>query len=87
MKFADGFWLNKPGYSVNYATQSYEITSDERSVTVLSTNQWIGNRGMTLGGPTLEIRFTSTLENSIKVTIDHYKGTLKKGPAFELYED
>lgn len=87
MKFADGFWLNKPGYNVNYATQSYEITADERSVTVLTTNQWIGNRGMTLGGPTLEIRFTSTLENAIKVTIDHYKGVLKKGPAFTLYED
>ncbi|MCM1335717.1 MAG: alpha-xylosidase [Bacteroides sp.] len=87
MKFADGFWLNKPGYSVNYATQSYEITADDRSVTVLATPRTIENRGMTLGGPNLEIRFSSTLENSIKVTIDHYKGALKKEPAFELYED
>ena len=31
--------------------------------------------------------FTSTLENSIKVTIDHYKGQIRRGPAFELNED
>ena len=87
MKFSDGFWLNKPGYSVNYATQAYEITADDKSVTVFATNQWIQNRGMTLGGPALEITFTSTLENSIKVTVDHYKGQVRKGPFFELYED
>lgn len=87
MKISDGFWLNKPGYSVNYATQMYEIESDENSITVYATNQWIGNRGMTLGGPMLTIHFTSTLENSIKVTIEHFSGALKKSPTFTLYED
>ncbi len=87
MKYADGLWLNKPGYGVNYATQMYEVTADETSVNVLATNQWIGNRGMTLGGPVLEITFTSTLENSIKVTVEHFKGEVKKAPSFELYED
>ncbi|MCM1007764.1 MAG: alpha-xylosidase [Ruminococcus flavefaciens] len=87
MKISDGFWLNKPGYSVNYATQMYEIESDENSITVYATNQWIVNRGMTLGGPMLTIRFTSTLEDSIKVTIEHFSGALKKSPAFTLYED
>ncbi|MGN1119366.1 MAG: alpha-xylosidase, partial [Oscillospiraceae bacterium] len=87
MKYADGLWLNKPGYGVNYATQIYEVTTTENSINVLATNQWIGNRGMTLGGPVLEISFTSTLENTIKVSIDHYKGRVTKAPSFELYED
>ncbi|MBQ2797780.1 MAG: alpha-xylosidase, partial [Ruminiclostridium sp.] len=87
MKFSDGFWMNKQGYDVNYATQIYEIKTTENSITVFATNQWIGNRGMTLGGPVLEITFTSTLANSIKVTIEHYKGAVKKGPYFNLYED
>ncbi len=87
MKFSDGFWMNKQGYDVNYATQIYEIKTTEDSITCYATNQWIGNRGMTLGGPVLEITFTSTLANSIKVTIEHYKGALKKGPEFTLYED
>ncbi len=87
MKFSDGFWLNKPGYNVSYAVQEYEVTADERSVTVFAAAQWIRNRGMTLGGPCLEIRFTSTLENSIKVTLDHYKGVPEKGPVFDLNEN
>ena len=87
MKISDGFWLNKPGCNVSYATQMYDIEADDRSVTVYATNQWIGNRGMTLGGPMLTITFTSTLRNSIKVTIEHFSGTLKKSPSFTLYED
>ncbi len=87
MKISDGFWLNKPGYNVNYATQMYDIEADENSITVYATNQWIGNRGMTLGGPMLTVRFTSTLENSIKVSVEHYSGALKKSPAFQLNED
>lgn len=87
MKYSDGFWLNKPGYEVSYATQMYEVSADDRSVTVLATSQWIGNRGQTLGGPVLTVNFTSTLENSIKVTIEHFKGAKKTGPSFELYEN
>ena len=87
MKISDGFWLNKPGCNVNYATQMYDIEADENSVTVYLTNQWIANRGMTLGGPMLTVTFSSTLENCIKVTIDHFKGVLKKEPSFTLFED
>ena len=87
MKISDGFWLNKPGYNVNYATQMYTVEADDRSVTVYATNQWIGNRGMTLGGPMLSITFTSTLENCIKVSIEHFSGALRKSPSFTLYED
>lgn len=87
MKVSDGFWLNKPGYNVDYATQMYTIQADDNSITVYATNHWIANRGMTLSGPMLTVRFTSTLENSIKVTIEHFKGTIPKSPSFELYED
>ncbi len=87
MKYADGFWLDKPGYGVNYATQIYEVTTDGRSVNVLAVNHIVENRGQTLGGPVLEITFTSTLENTIKVTVEHFKGRVKKAPSFELYEN
>lgn len=87
MKFSDGFWLNKPGYQVDYATQIYEVTHDENRIMVISTNQFISHRGQTLGGPVLEISFTSTLPNVIKTNVVHYKGACEKGPFFELYED
>lgn len=87
MKYSDGFWLDQPGYNVSYATQMYEVTADDRSVNVYAATQWIYNRGMTLGGLVLEISFTSTMENSVKVTIDHHRGTVKKGPYFDLNEN
>ena len=57
MKFADGFWLNQKGFDVNYATQPYEIKTTKNSINVWATTQYIQNRGMTLGGPCLDITF------------------------------
>jgi len=87
MKVSDGYWLSTPGYNVHYATQIYDIEADETSITVYVTDKWIVDRGFTLGGPILTIRFTSTLENCIKVTVSHFSGRLKKGPEFTKYED
>lgn len=32
MKVADGFWLNKKGYDVRYASQAYQVTTTENSI-------------------------------------------------------
>lgn len=87
MKFSDGFWLNQKGFDVKYASQAYCIETTENSIKVLSTPQTIFNRGMTLGGPNLEIVYSSTQKDVIKVRIDHYKGINQNAPKFEIYED
>ncbi len=87
MKFADGFWLNRKGYDVNYATMAYEITPTENGLEILAPTQYIANRGMTLGGPVLEIRITSEQKNVFKINVDHYKGGKNNKPAFELAEN
>ena len=87
MKFADGFWLNQKGYEVNYASQAYEIKTGKNYINVLATSTYIQNRGMTLGGPVLDITYSCTQKDVIKVTVDHYKGTLNNMPKFELNED
>lgn len=87
MKISDGFWMEKPGCNVFHATQICGMEADERSVTVFAAAHWIKNRGMTLGGPLFTVRFTSTLRNSIKVTIEHFSGVPAKSPSFPLYED
>lgn len=87
MKFSDGFWLNKRGYSVNYASQAYEIKPVKNGLNVYVPTQYIQNRGQTLGGPCLDITFTSTQKNVIKVSLVHYKGGLDNEPKFELNED
>lgn len=87
MKIADGYWLNQKGYNVNYATQAYEIHLGDGFIDVLATPSHIWNRGQTLGGPNLEIRFSSSAKDIIKVSVVHYKGTIDCGPHFELNED
>ena len=87
MKVADGFWLSKKGYNVNYASQAYKVETTANSIKVLATPYTVKHRGMTLGGPNLEITYTSTSENIIKVHIDHYRGGLDNKPQFELNED
>lgn len=86
MKFADGFWLNQRGYEVNYANQAYEVHPIENGFLVVATPSFIYNRAMTLGGANLEIRYTSTQENCIKVSITHHKGYADHGPHFVLNE-
>ena len=87
MKVSDGFWMNKPGYNVHWASQIYEVEADEHSVTVWATPYYVSNKGMTLSGPVLTVTFTSTLENSIKVRIEHFAGATAKKPSFILNED
>lgn len=87
MKFSDGFWLNKRGYEVSYASQAYEIKTGKNFINVLAPSSYIQNRGMTLGGPVLDVTFSSTQKDVIKVSIDHFKGSLDNMPKFELYED
>lgn len=87
MKFANGFWVTQKGYDVKFASQPYEITTTKNSITVLVTSALIENRGMTLQGPNLEITYSSTCEDTIKVSTVHYKGGLDNSPHYELNED
>lgn len=87
MKISDGYWLTKKGYQVSYATQITEIRTDKTSVTVFISHNQIFNRAMTLGGPVFTVRFSSTMENSIRVAVSHFSGTNPSRPGFELYED
>ena len=87
MIFNDGLWLKKKGYDVHYATEAYEVLRrDEHSVTLLATPSKIYNRGMTLGGPNLEVTFFSYLENVIGVRVVHYAGA-RRSQGFELARD
>ena len=86
MKFADGFWLNQRGYEVNYANQAFEIEPIENGFLVVATPYVVYNRSMMLGSANLEIAYTSTQENCIKVNITHHKGYVDNGPHYVLNE-
>lgn len=84
LKFSDGFWLNKPGYDIHYAVEPYELYVQDGKISVVATKAVIENRGQTLEGPVLDITFASIRENTIQVTIEHFKGQRKRAPEYKL---
>ena len=87
MKFADGFWLTKPGYTISYAVQPCGVRISDGSVTVSASAHRILHRSMTLGGVMLTAVFSSPRENIIRVQLFHHKGTAGHMPEFALSED
>lgn len=84
MKFADGFWLNRRGYTVDYAVQPYAVQVQANQIRVLATSRQILHRGMTLGGVMLEIVFSAIRRDTIRVQIVHHRGAVNRRPQFRL---
>jgi len=87
MKFSNGCWLNREGFETHSPAEVSRITPTETGFTLLTPCQNIRHRGDTLAGPNLEIRFSSPMNDVLKIRIDHFKGQKKKGPDFEVTPD
>ena len=87
MKFSEGFWATKKGYDVQYAAQAYQVRTTEKELRILAPTNVIRHRGMTLGGPLLEIVYSAVRDNTIRVEIRHYTGEVDNDPQFELDMD
>lgn len=87
MKFTDGFWRVKEGVKLYHPTHVYDYKIDQNSITVYAPAHFITNRGQTLQGPVFTIRFSSPVEDVIKVQIWHYKGKKDKWPYFNVFQD
>jgi len=86
MKFTDGYWQMRPGYTPYYAAQVHEIEIEASSLTVYATTKELRGRGDTLGTPMLTVRFSAPMENVIRVQIVHHKGEKPRHPQFDLYQ-
>jgi alpha-D-xyloside xylohydrolase len=87
MKFMNGYWVPGNGFKTGYAAHAYDVTVTPNSIKVLAAVNVIRNRGMTLNSTNLEITYSSTAQNVIKVHIAHFRGGVDKGPHFELNEN
>ncbi|OAX49691.1 alpha-xylosidase [Paenibacillus sp. AD87] len=84
MKFTDGFWMTREGYHVQNPTDIRDIVQKEDSLTVYAATKYIRTKGDTLNGTLLKASYSSPMPNVIRVTLNHHKGGVKKGPVFEL---
>ena len=87
MKFTNGYWLIRPNFQMQYATQAVRVEKRPDALHVLSACRPIHHRGDTLDGGTLDVTFTAPRENIIRVTVTHFAGKRDNAPHFETYEE
>lgn len=87
MKFTNGYWLIRPNFQMQYATQAVRMEKRPDALHVLSACRPIHHRGDTLDGGTLDVTFTAPRENIIRVTVTHFAGKRDNAPHFETYEE
>ena len=84
MKFTDGYWNIRPGVNAHYPVQVHGTKVEEEALTVFGPTRRINHRGDTLNCPVITARFSSPMENVIRVELVHHKGSRPRTPQFEL---
>jgi alpha-D-xyloside xylohydrolase len=76
MKFTDGFWLVRDGYSMRHAThvQRAELLGEQGAISALIAPRVVENRGATLNIGTLDLRLDSPLDDVVRVRVAHHRG-------------
>lgn len=86
MKFTDGNWLMQKGVQAHYPGAVHEAELGAETLTLYVPCKTIHNRGNTLDGPLLTVRFSAPAPGVIRVQTAHYTGARPVGPAFALRE-
>lgn len=87
MKFLNGGWLVKDGFSVKYAANIYTANIEPKKLTLFCPfGSPIYNAGMTLDGGILTIEVTSPREDVITTKLVNFKKDRSNCPKFGLNE-
>jgi alpha-D-xyloside xylohydrolase len=84
MKFTDGYWHMRPGITPYFPAQVHEAQIEPDALTIYAATKRLNTRGDTLNLPLLTLRFSSPMQNVIRVKITHHKGRRPRQPAFDL---
>ena len=87
MKFTDGFWMTRPGVTLEWATRSEHPTQVVDRLRVLAPTHPGRGRGDTLDHAVLGVELWSPLPGVIGVRSVHHAGGRPRGPEFELSVD
>lgn len=86
MKFLNGYWLTKEGFRINSLVEIVDKKIEHKKVTLYVVPKNIRHRGDTLDGGMVTIKISIPMENTFKITMDHFKGAADPGPFFEINE-
>ena len=86
MKFTNGYWLMREGVKAFPCTDVRDVEVTKTEVTMYVTPWKMFNRGQTLGGPLLTLRFCAPQEGILQLSMEHFTGEDNPGP-FYPYTD
>lgn len=84
MKFTDGMWMTRAGYTVESPGEIYEIKADGEGLTLFCPYVAVQHRGNTLDGGLLTVRITAGRKGTIAVRLTNHRGALDMMPRFPL---
>jgi len=87
MKFTNGYWMMRQGVTAYPCTEVRDVEVTETTCTIYVHAWKILNRGMTLGGPLLTLKFSSPVEGILHLEMCHYKGVAKKEPSYPFKDE
>ncbi|MCY1145585.1 alpha-xylosidase [Actinoplanes sp. Pm04-4] len=87
MKFTDGYWLKRKGFSVLHPAQLRDSQADEKTLTAWATTKPVRSRSDTLDTPLITIKLSAPAPDVVRVTLGHFLGGVPKGPNFAITEE
>ena len=80
MRFSDGMWQVRPGFTLEAPACSYAGHTDARSITLYGPYHPVTHRGMTLNCGQMTVTLSAPAEGVISVRMGNFMGACKKGP-------
>lgn len=87
MKYLNGNWLVKDGFSIDYAQSIYDSRIENNQLTLWVPFKEVTDPGMTLDDGMITLEVSSPRENIINTKIINYRGHVDHGPNFKLNYD
>lgn len=84
MKFTDGNWLIREGYTISGAVQAYDFIANDNTLTASASTTPLRGRADMINTTLLTVKFHSPLPGVIGVKLIHFDGVVDHGPSFEL---
>ncbi|SDE81610.1 alpha-D-xyloside xylohydrolase [Fontibacillus panacisegetis] len=84
MKFTDGNWLVREGFTISGAVQAYDFVASNNALIASASTTPIRGRGDMINTTLLTVKFHSPLPGVIGVKLIHFDGVVDHGPSFEL---
>ena len=87
MKFTNGYWMTKPEYRMDFATQCVRAEQAGGELRLLAACRPVRGRGDVLNIAALQVTLSAPRKNIIRVKITHFAGAADHGPHFETFEE